>query len=201
MQVLKRYFFNKTLKKQLSESLNTKAFIPYNKAKSVLILFESDLNEENNHIKNMIKQLTDDGKKVVAWGFISAKAVKSIITPDFMLFNKNSFNWYGKPNPELIEQIEAQSFDLLIDLSYNRICQLLYVGLFSKAHFKIGSNQSDIQLFDFTINTDLFVNNLIEEIGVSENEEAKNEELIKQELSEFLFEQIIFYLKKIETKD
>ena len=91
MNKIKNYINNFLFKKRALTYLSTTErehrFVNYEKAKSVLILFESDYSEKNLVIRKIIQSLQLDGKKVSAWGFIDKKEVTSSILPDFRILH------------------------------------------------------------------------------------------------------------------
>lgn len=201
MKFIQKKIFSRTLKKQAFENEPNKAFVTYDKAKKILILFESDFEEKNEFVKSIIKQLTDDGKKVTAWGFSHKKTITSILTPGFTIFNKKSFNWSGKPKSEVLKQIEAEQFDLLINLSHNHFSYLLYLALFAKAQFKVGAKYHEAQLYDLSIDIESFTNKLTPKTEENVEKSTMDESATQHKLTKQLYEQIIFYLKKIDSND
>ena len=90
----------------------------------------------------------------------------------------------------LYEVITEQKFDLLIDLTLKPLLPLQYVALYANALCKTGTRNTELQLYDFVLD--------IEKL-MTHKEDAETYEFQPDEA--YLFQQIIFYLKSIQTKD
>ena len=190
MKKLNNYLFHKRAQKYLSETPRSHRFVSYDKAKNILLLFESDLQEKNVIIRKIIAQLQSDGKKVSAWGFINKKEVESAILPDFRILHHKQTDFFKKPIQSFINELEDQEFDLMIDLSLQPIVTLEYIAMYAKATMKTGVRKTDLPIFDFVLDT--------EGIKATFQDAASTENSIDET---YLFDQIIFYLKSIQTKD
>jgi len=187
---LNKYFFQKRAQKYLNENERDRRFVNYNKAKTILLLFESDYSEKNVNIRKMMSQMQQDGKKVSAWGFINKKEVSTSILPDFRILHHKQTDFFQKPLISYINELEGQEFDLLIDLSLNILLPLQYIVLYARASCKTGIHKSDLSLYDFLLD----VENLTVPIEGTEFMETPVDE-------NYLYDQIIFYLKSIQTTD
>ena len=176
--------------KYLKETPRERRFVSYQKAKSVLILFESDFTEKNANIRKMINQLQQDGKKVSAWGYIDKKEVITSILPDFRILHHKQTDRFQKPLISYINELESLEYDLLIDLSVNPIIPLEYIAMYANASCKTGIRKTDLPIFDFVIDVK------------SQTTVLETDESIDSPLDEnYVFDQIIFYLKSIQTND
>ena len=190
MKKLNSYLFHKRAQKYLSETPRIHRFVSYDKAKNILLLFESDMQEKNVNIRKIIAQLQADGKKVSAWGFINKKEVESAILPDFRILHHKQTDFFKKPIQSFINELDGQEFDLMIDLSLQPIVPLEYIAMYAKATMKTGVHKTDLPIFDFVLDT--------EGIKATFQDAASTENSIDET---YLFDQIIFYLKSIQTKD
>ena len=181
------YLFRKRAQKYLSLIPREHRFVNYDKAKTVLLLFESDYTEKNPVIRKMISSLQQDGKKVVAWGFIDKKEITTSILPDFRILHHQQTDFFHKPLVSYLNELDNLTFDLLIDLSLRPILPLEYLAMYANALCKTGLRKSDLPIFDFMIDIDTTI--------VSE----ESSEIIADE--NYLYNQIIFYLKSIQTND
>ncbi len=93
-----------------------------------------------------------------------------------MHFTKKELNWYNKPVSSQVQQFVAKEFDILIDLSLEKIFPLQYIVGTSKAKFKTGKFYKDNNYYDLMINID------------------KNDNL------DFFIAQIKHYLSVLKTK-
>jgi len=187
---LDNYLFRKRAQKYMLETVRNRRFVTYEKAKSVLLLFESDFSEKNANIRKMIFQMQQDGKKVTAWGFIDKKEVTTAILPDFRILHHKQTDFFQKPLISYVNELEGQEFDMLIDLSIKQLLPLQYIVLYVRTSFKIGIHKSNIPLYDFLLD----VESLTVPIEGTEFMETPVDE-------NYLYDQIIFYLKSIQTTD
>lgn len=190
MKKLNNYLFQKRAQKYLSETPRVRRFVNYDKAKTILLLFESDLLENNQNIRKIISQLQQDGKKVSAWGFINKKEVSSSILPEFRILHHKQTDFFQKPITSYINELESQEFDLLIDLSLKPVVTLEYIAMYSNASCKTGAKKTDLPILDFVLD--------LENIKTPVENTALNEITVDET---YLFNQIIFYLKSIQTND
>jgi hypothetical protein len=190
MKKLNSYLFQKRAQKYLSETPRKHRFVSYDKAKTILLLFESDLQEKNLNIRKIIAQLQQDGKKVSAWGFINKKEVTASILPEFRILHCKHTDFFQKPALSFINELETYEFDLLIDLSVKPVVALQYIAMYAKATLKAGVRKTDLPIYDFMIDLE------------GQAAPAQKAESIENPIDEtYLFNQIIFYLKSIQTKD
>lgn len=184
---LSRYFFKKYVQKYKQNDQREHRFVNYKQAVSVLLLFVSDDQENNEAVKKMIEQLKHDGKKVMALGFVNKKEVETPILQEYRLFGKKDVDSFQRPRASVLQQLESFHFDLLIDLSLKEEVAIEYLTLQAQADFKAGSKKNDLHLFDFVLDTATMKVNEAE--GLFELDES------------FIYNQIIFYLKSIQTSD
>jgi hypothetical protein len=190
MKKLNNYLFNLRAKKYLNASVRERRFVNYGKAKTVLILFESDFNEKNPIIRRLISSLQQDCKKVSAWGFIDKKEVTTAILPDFRILHHKQVDFFQKPEFSYINELENLQFDLLIDLTVHPILPLQYIAMYANAYCKAGTRKNELPIYDFMLD--------VENVEVS----TQGEETAENPIDEtYLFNQIIFYLKSIQTND
>jgi len=181
------YLFRKKLVQFSKNVTRTKAFVNYDWAKSILLLFESNYSERNPETKRIIEQLQLDGKKVTAIGYVEKKQIVTPAYPDFRILYTKDHNIFQKPESSVLTFVQENEFDLLIDITNREFLPLMYVALYANAKCKSGMKKSEADLFDFSIDI---------------NEMLYEKELQIDDLEyTFLFDQIIFYLKSIQTND
>ena len=187
---LNNYLFKKRAQKYLSLTPREHHFVNYKKAKTILLLFESDYSEKNLSVRRIINQMRLDGKKVSAWGFIDKKEVDTAILPDFRILHHKQTDFFHKPLISYLNELQYNEFDLLIDLSVTPIIPLEYLALYALASFKTGIRKTEVPMYDFVLD----VKNL--------QTETESEEQFENPVDEtYLYNQIIFYLKSIQTTD
>ena len=190
MKTLDNYLFQKRAQRYLRETSRERHFVNYNQAKTILLLFESDLQERNESIHKIISQLQQDGKKVVAWGFIDKKEVAASILPEFRILHHKQTDFFSRPLLPFLNELEGSEFDLLIDLSLKPVVALEYIAMYARALCKAGVRKNELAIFDFMLDVDSL------KASVADAPETENR------IDEtYLFSQIIFYLKSIQTTD
>lgn len=203
MKKLKQYIFQRRLKKHLQENSRQQRSVNYKNAKTVLLVFESDYTEKNRFIKQVIEQLASDGKKVFAWGFLNIKMSSTAILPTFKILDRKSLDCLGCPKESFLRELIDEEYDMLIDLTLKEILPLQYVKMYANAAFKAGISYSTDDLLDFVFKIppqeEPVENPTEEELRKIEYQDL-NKSLFQTD-QQYLFEQLIFYLKKIETKD
>ena len=181
------FIFKDRLKNHLKKLQRQRRFVNYNNAQSIFLLFESDFAEKNVEVRRIIQKLTADGKKVISWGYIDKKQITTPILPDFRILNKKDIDFSQKPNESVLSELAENKFDLLIDLTEKEIIPLQYIALYAIADFKTGIKRNHSKIYDFMMDMD----------GIS----SQSEESLVEINATFIYNQIIFYLKSIQTSD
>ena len=198
MKKLNQYIYQKRVKKHLAEHPREKRFVNYDNAKSVILLFESDYTERNPFIKRVMEQFKAEGKKVCAWGFLDKKEVTSPILPDYRVLNKKMCDWSGRPKEAFLRELADNEYDLLIDLTVNRFLPMQYITLYANAACKAGVHKGDDNLLDFQLQLPESEPETSDANDTETADETAEEQLID---GHFIFNQLIFYLKTIQTND
>ena len=187
MKKLNNFLFRRRAQKYLSTTIRESRFFSYNQAKTVLLLFESDFSEKNPVIRKIIAGLQQDGKKVTAWGFIDKKEVSTAILPDFRILHHKQTDFFERPQESYVNELENYEYDLMIDLSIESHLTLQYMALYANAACKSGIRKNDLPIYDFMVD--------VENVEVPEEaSESPVDQL-------YVYNQIIFYLKSIQSND
>jgi len=134
--------------------------------------------------------LRQDGKKVSAWGFIDKKEIETAIFPDFRILHHKQTDFFHRPLESFITELQYSQFDLLIDLSLKPNIPLQYFALYAFAAFKTGIRKTELPVYDFVLDVESVSNS------------ADSTEMTESTIDEaYLYQQIIFYLKRIQTTD
>lgn len=181
------FLFQSDVKKYLKEEVRERRFVNYINAKTILLVFESDLSEQNLLIRNIIQQLVSDGKKVKAWGFVNKKETSSPILQDFRILHHGNQNFFKKPDKSILDELLLFKSDLLIDLTTTEIIPLQYITLYANAACKTGMKKDAMNFYDFMVDL--------------KHEKLDNEDNNEIVDANTIYNQIIFYLKSIQTKD
>ena len=138
-----------------------RASIPYKQALNVGLLFSVEDRKKHDAIKDFIKQLQQDGKKVTVLEYLPSKKDNYEFLFDFFTIHDLSF--WGKINSPGTDQFIETSFDYLfcIDMDANPLIQNVLAR--SKAKCRIGKfSTGDQAYFELMIEQNGSVNNLIE---------------------------------------
>ncbi len=203
MRKINQYIYKKRVSKYLREPFRNKRYVDYRNANTILLVFESDYVEKNRFIRRAIEILNADGKKVFAWGYLDKKMTATAILPTFKILDRSTIDWLGCPKAPYLKELMDTEYDMLIDLTLSDIIPLQYVCLYANAAMKTGMSRSMDEVMDFVIKIPQ-----PEPRNEPENEEDRrkkefqdlNESLFHTD-QQYLFEQLIFYLKKIQSKD
>lgn len=186
LQQLINFLFERRLKKYLRISQREKRFVNYKSARSIILLFESDYNEKNPEIRQLIQSYAADGKKVMAWGYVDKKEVASAILPDFRILHHKDADFTQFPEQMFLQELESLTFDLLIDLTVNEIKPLQYIAMYANAACKVGTHNTT-GIYDMLVDvSQLKADNVASEIETTSFQ---------------IYNHLIFYLKSIQTND
>ena len=130
-------------------------------------------------VEEFIKKLNDLNIKVKVACYTDLKITPHYFIPKLLqdIFTEKDVNWYLQPVKPFVKDFLEQEFDLLIDLSTSEHFPLLYLAAKSKAALKIGHFDESLQEY-----YDLMI------------------DVSKDASLEFLIEQVMHYLTKINTE-
>ncbi len=171
---LSERIFNHYCRKHAAKS---HSFPTWENVQTVLLLFESDITEKNLQVKQLAKELQQQGKDVTAWGYVDNKNALSAILRDYRVLSRRDTNIFHKPKELHLKDLRRMHFDLVIDLSLNDILPLRYLMLYADAGFKAGRQTQEPYLADFMVMN-------------GDNDDPA-----------YLFDQILYYLKNIKSND
>ena len=183
-QQISRFIFNLKTKKYAKRQ---KKFMNYSDIHSILLLFESSLNEKNPYINSIVKQLENDGKRVTLCGFLDKKISGQLVLPDFYIIDRSKTNFFSEPKQDFVAPLLEKKFDVVLDLTLNETLPLQHILMYADAPFKVGRKIANCAMLDFMI--DIKTHETADEIGSSQ---------YVSQIS-YLWEQIIFYLKSIKS--
>jgi hypothetical protein len=170
---LRQYLFLRQLRRQAARDVR---FPKWDKVRTILLIYDSDLMEKNADIREIMRRMMLDDKQVSLLGYVERKDVQSPILPQSRMMGWRDRNWLYQLSKEMQDYISENEYDLIIDLTQTACLPLHYAALFAKARFKAGRHIVD-GLHDFDI------------------------EMPGQESHTPLFDQIVHYLQTIESKD
>ena len=153
MNKLKQRIFDYIAGKQ--EERNVR-FPHFDQPLKILLIYESDVLERNDSIKSIRQELLRRQMDVSMWGFVEKKEILTLILPQSRILGLNDYNLLGKPRDYVISDLQAEHYDLLIDLTTRPCLALRYIAMLADADFKVGLNLGEgvhdmlISLPDFT---------------------------------------------------
>ncbi|MBO7457741.1 MAG: hypothetical protein J6T80_00625 [Paludibacteraceae bacterium] len=137
MSKLKERIFNRMMRK-LGER---KVLFPHlDKPLKVLLIYESDLLERNDAIKTIRQDLLRRQMDVTMWGYAPKKEVTTMILPQSRILGMADYTFFGKLREDIVGDLRAEHYDLLIDLTTRPILSLRYIAGLANADFKVGLN-------------------------------------------------------------
>ena len=157
----------------------TAAYPDWAKVKTVLLFFDSDSAQQNLPIRQLVKELRAEGKRVTAWGYINQKEIVPTTLPDFFVFGKGQVDFWEKPQQfEVLNHFIDKHYDILLDITANDSLPMRYLSMLAPADFRAG-RQTDSKPY----RNDLMIT------------------LPEDKDQVFLFDQLLHYLKQIKSVD
>ena len=151
----------------------------------VMVIYESDVLERNDSVKSIRQDLLRRQMDVTMWGYVEKKDVQTLILPQSRILGMGDYNWLGKPKEYVLTDLQAEHYDLLIDLSKRALLPLRYLAMYADADFKVGLNLGE-GLHDMMIS--------LPDFSPEQGDEAAIE-------TSWLYDQIMRYLTSIQSKD
>ncbi len=118
--------------------------------RNVLLLFESDFQEKNKEIKEIIKRLNAEGKKVYACGYVGKKKAETAELDNYVILDKSSYTFFCRPKGDIISRLRKEKFDVIIDLSGDNNYELKYLLLGIDSGMRCGG-QTEERYYDLMI--------------------------------------------------
>lgn len=182
---LRQYIFD-YLRKRMPERL---ARFPHlDRPIKLMLIYESDMLERNDAIKAIRQDLLKRQIDVTMWGYAAKKEIQTLILPQSRILGLADFNWLGKLKSEVKDDLRAEHYDLLIDLTTKPILPLRYLTLYTDADFKVGLNLGE-GLHDMLISMPI--------VASAEGESAEEPHVDVTQL----YNEIMKYLTTIKSND
>lgn len=145
----------------------------FDNIKSLGIIYPASEESQFKIVKRLVNSVPKN-IEVKTLGFSNSKELAEFhIQPqEFSFFCLKDLNWYYKPISDTCLNFSEKPFDVLIDLSKNKVFPIEYVLSYSKAKLIVGRYKEN-SIYDFMI-------------------EAADS-------NEFFFDQVVKYLKMIKT--
>lgn len=165
---LKSKIANWILNSKLGSVKRDKKVFNIDTAKAVAVLWVIDQKESFDRLENELKS-----NGIITSGLCYFPDKKAEIPEEISGFTRKQTSWFEIPKGELTEAFTRQKFDMLIDLTGQRIFPMVYITALSQAAFKIGYAGNAVNHFDWNI-----------EFG-------------EQPATSQLADQILYYIKRI----
>ncbi len=182
MMKLKQYIFDYLRKKMPERSAR---FPHLDQPLKVMLIYESDYLERNDAIKTIRQELLQRNMDITMWGYVEKKEITTLILPQSRILGPSDYNLLGKPRDYVLTDLQAEHYDLLIDLTTRPLLPLRYLALFTDADFKVGMNLGE-GIHDMLIS--------LPDFSPEQGEQAEIE-------ASWLFNQIMKYLTTIKSND
>ena len=179
---IKQYIFDYLFKKQPARE---PLFPHLDQPLKLLIIYESDVLERNDAIKSIRQDLLRRKMDVSMWGYVEKKEISTLILPQSRILGVNDYNVLGKPKEDVIADLQADHYDLLIDLTTKPCLPLRYIAMYTDADFKVGLNMGE-GIHDMLLS--------LPDLTPEEGEMAVVE-------ATWLYDQIMNYLTTIKSND
>ena len=146
-----QYFYNR-LQKNVKDTKNNN--FRFNNIKSIGIIFD----ESSKKVNSIINSLSTEFKSksgvisiyLLAYNVDDNHKPEPIGVPT-VFFTDKDLNWYGKPKFKDVENFIDTPFDLLINLASNDTWAIKFSTMQSKAKFKVGKLEENIDVYDFMV--------------------------------------------------
>ena len=148
----------------------------------ILVIYESDVLERNDGIKTIRQDLLRRHMDVTMWGYVEKKQIQTLILPQSRILGLADYTVWGKPRDYVLKDLQAEQYDLLIDLTTHQVQALRYLVLFANAHFKAGLNLGE------------GIHDMLISLPDLDTENARPE-------TSWLYNQIMGYLTSIQSMD
>jgi hypothetical protein len=179
MNKIKQFIFNYIAGKQPARDPR---FPHLDKPLKVMLIYESDMLERNDAIKTIRQDLLKRQMDVTMWGYVEKKEITSLVLPQSRILGVQDYNFLGKPRDYVLNDLQAEHYDLLIDLTTHPLMPLRYIAMYTLADFKVGLNLGE------------GIHDMLLSLPDLDTEQAKPE-------ASWLFDQIMRYLTTIKSND
>lgn len=126
-----------------------KTFLNMEDIHSILLFFDTANYEEADAI---IEQLQKAGKEVNVYAYKDKNDEYDYSeTPYHIISSKDALDWIDNKLDKISEQISAQHYDVLIDLTVKENVAFTLLTAHAQASMKVGYKKNDLPCYDFSI--------------------------------------------------
>ncbi|HKK61432.1 MAG TPA: hypothetical protein VJ951_02660 [Bacteroidales bacterium] len=154
MNKLTQNFGKRMLRKRAKALIRDKSVQNFETANSAVIVFDVQMSESFNAIKEFGKYLESKKIKTSVIGFSSEKEPpeKLLLWPNVDIITKKDINWHGKPKNDAAIEFFNKVPDILFVLCTETLLPIEYLVQLSKAKFKVGFFTEEENDYDLMIN-------------------------------------------------
>ncbi len=138
---LRRYFYQYFLNKELKHFTREAEVTNLKEAQYIGILFNATDGTNLSIIRDYVKKLTQQKKKVKVLAFVDEKNPNTDL--EFKVFSRKNINWHLNPKGDEVQSFMKEPFDLLVNAFLEESEPMEYIAAFSKAKFKVGPYFAD----------------------------------------------------------
>lgn len=147
---IKQYFFDRAVKKATARVSHYRS---WESIRTILVLFESDLQEKNTEARAFLKMLQNEGKRVVACCYVDKKVAETATLDNYVVLDRKKCNWLDKPIDTMVGNLLDEKFDVVMDMTEYDVMPLQYMLLWAKCDFRCGRSRGEVgnKIYDFVI--------------------------------------------------
>jgi hypothetical protein len=161
--MFKMSFLKMRTSSALRKSSIKRASTPYKHAENIGIIFSVEDKQKHDNIKDLIKRLEQDGKKVQVLEFLPKKKENYEFLFDFFTIEELSF--WGNITSEKAVRFSNTAFDYLFYIDSQSNPLVLNLLARSKAHCRVGKfSETDSQYFELMIEDNGNTKSLIDNV-------------------------------------
>jgi hypothetical protein len=159
--MFKQNFLKMRTTSALKKNKVLRGTVPYKRAQFVGIIFSVEDKQKHEYVKEFVKHLEQDGKKVQVLEFLPKKKENYEFLFDF--FSDKDLSFWGKIHSTQALKFSETQFDYLYYIDNELNPMVLNLLAQSKAHCRIGRfSEVDSAFFEFMISHQGNIKNLID---------------------------------------
>ena len=152
IQDIKNKAGNFLINKKLKVKRKRVEFHNFESAKRIHLFFDATEPEDYNEAKTFLSDLKEKGIKVKAVGMTKDDEQKAnyLYHKEVTFISPKDTNWFGKPKVAIIDEMNADTANMFINLAFEECFAGRYISAFSTAEFKV-SGITDDKIADLVI--------------------------------------------------
>lgn len=161
----------------------------WNEIRNVMVIFESNVEEQNDDVQQLIYGLQEEGKRVSACMFVDVKVSPTMSRDNFVVLDRKSVGMLGKYSSDSAKTVILnEQYDLVIDLTTHLIYPLMHFMLDVKALMRCGKVKEELAVSPYDMQIEMKRPDFGEDVEAMERYNERVE----------IYNQIVKYLKMIK---